>query len=140
VRFKSDNVTSLKVDIKLEFFLNNLTIVIKTILRPGAVRAVVDRFVSVLGAGVPVLVVDDSPEPIEDGFPPQVTVIPMEYDSGLSAGRNCGIAAVRTSRVFTTILVRKILSYLSHKLRVQIGHSVASIRINEITMSRLSSD
>ncbi len=140
MRFKSDNVTSLKVDIKLEFFLNNLTIVIKTILRPGAVRAVVDRFVSVLGAGVPVLVVDDSPEPIEDGFPPQVTVIPMEYDSGLSAGRNCGIAAVRTSRVFTTILVRKILSYLSHKLRVQIGHSVASIRINEITMSRLSSD
>jgi len=119
---------------------DDLTVAIKTILRPGAVRAVVDRFVSVLGAGVPVLVVDDSPEPIEDGFPPQVTVIPMEYDSGLSAGRNCGIAAVRTSRVFTTILVRKILSYLSHKLRVQIGHSVASIRINEITMSRLSSD
>jgi hypothetical protein len=119
---------------------DELTVVIKTILRPAAVRAVVDRFVSVLGHGVPILVVDDSPEPIEDGFPPQVTVIPMEYDSGLSAGRNCGIAAVRTSRVFTTILVRKILSYLSHKLRVQIGHSVASIRINEITMSRLSSD
>ena len=55
---------------------------------------------SVLGVGVPILVVDDSPEPIEDGFPPQVTVIPMEYDSGLSAGRNCGIAAVKTSRVF----------------------------------------
>ncbi|RYD72356.1 MAG: glycosyltransferase, partial [Verrucomicrobiaceae bacterium] len=80
--------------------LRNVTVVIKTILRPEAVRAVVGSFSRVLGNAVPIIVVDDSPEPDAEGFPPQVKVIPMPFDSGLSAGRNRGVEAVQTSKIF----------------------------------------
>lgn len=80
--------------------LGDLTVVIKTILRPEAVRLVVESFSRVLGEAVPILVVDDSPVPDLEGFPPQVSVIAMPFDIGISAGRNRGVESVRTSRVF----------------------------------------
>jgi glycosyltransferase involved in cell wall biosynthesis len=78
----------------------NLTVVIKTLLRPDSVRKTVQSFSNILGEHVPIIVVDDSPTPNGDGFPPQVHYVKMQYDSGLSAGRNMGVCLVNTPYVF----------------------------------------
>lgn len=77
-----------------------VTVVVKTFLRPKNVHrlvASIKRFYP----DVPIVVVDDGKPLAEQHkpFPQGVTVIKLPFDSGLSAGRNAGVAAVTTPYV-----------------------------------------
>ena len=74
--------------------LSELTFVIKSFLRPRAVTRCVG---SILRAypGVKVIVVDDG-DSLPDGLPSCIRTITLPFDSGISLGRNIGVAAVET--------------------------------------------
>jgi hypothetical protein len=77
----------------------NLTVVVKTFRRPGACVAVVRSWLAV-APDIPIIVVDDGGDVSPDlsGFP-TVNHIRTEFDIGLSAGRNVGVAAASTRYV-----------------------------------------
>jgi len=78
-----------------------VTVVIKTFLRPGKIHRLVQS-IKKFFPDVPIIVVDDG-DPLAEqhkSFPGGVTVIELPFDSGLSAGRNAGVAAVETPYVF----------------------------------------
>ena len=72
------------------------TVCVKTFERPGCldtcVRSIRRRYPS-----VPILVADDSREPVQRD---DCTVVPMPFDSGLSAGRNLLVERATTPYVF----------------------------------------
>lgn len=76
---------------------DRLTAVVKTFERPRLLR----RLLASIRRGHPglrVIVVDDSREPVELAEP-GVDVLALPFDSGVSAGKNAGLAAVRTEYV-----------------------------------------
>lgn len=78
----------------------NLTVVIKTFMRPECCRASVLAWGALL-PGVPIVVVDDGGDisPDLSGFA-NVRHIRTDFDIGISAGRNLGVAAADTRYVF----------------------------------------
>jgi len=93
--------------------LSNLTVVIKTIFRPDTVWQSMMSFIRILGENVPIIIVDDSENPIHKTFPPQVKYIKMPFDSGLSSGRNRGVAEVNTKYVLVSDDDNQLMSPLS---------------------------
>ena len=74
-----------------------LTAVIKTFERPRRCMALIES-VHRYFPGLPIIVVDDSREP---GDYPGCRLIHLPFDSGLSAGRNAGLAEVQTEYFLT---------------------------------------
>jgi hypothetical protein len=77
----------------------NLTVVIKTFLRPAACVAAVESWLRSV-PGIPIVVVDDGDVSPDLSAYPSVRHMKMAFDSGLSAGRNLGVAAAETRYVF----------------------------------------
>lgn len=74
---------------------DRLTIVVKTFERPHLLRRLV-RSIHRTQPGVRVVVVDDSAEPTRL---PGVDTVVLPFDQGVSAGKNAGLAEVRTPYV-----------------------------------------
>lgn len=79
--------------------LTELSIVIKTILRPEALAASITAFRKILGTDVEIIVVDDSPHPGTALQDDNLRYVNTEFDIGLSAGRNLGVSLVNTKYV-----------------------------------------
>lgn len=78
---------------------DNVTVVIKTFLRPNIARRCVKSLRQVFGGKI--IVVDDSPTPINFNDP-KVEVLPLPFNSGLSIGRNAGVKASQTPYTLIT--------------------------------------
>ena len=77
----------------------NVTVIIKTFLRPDACRAAVRSWLAVVPR-IPIIVVDDGGDVTPDLSEfPSVTHIRTDFDVGVSAGRNIGVAAAGTRYV-----------------------------------------
>jgi hypothetical protein len=77
----------------------NVTVIIKTFLRPDACRAAVRSWLAVVPR-IPIIVVDDGGDVTPDLSEfPSVTHMKTDFDVGLSAGRNIGVAAAGTRYV-----------------------------------------
>jgi glycosyltransferase involved in cell wall biosynthesis len=74
---------------------NRVTILVKTFERPDILKRLVDS-IRKFYPEIPVIVVDDSRNPLELVG---VETIILPYDSGVSAGRNAGLAQVKTPYV-----------------------------------------
>lgn len=73
-----------------------ITAVVKTFERPGILRRLVNSLRR-LYPKLPLIIVDDSRKPVQfDG----VETIVLPYDSGVSAGKNAGLAQVKTPYVW----------------------------------------
>ena len=82
--------------------LSDVTIVVKTFGRPEQLRQCLRSFAAAMPSS-PIIVVDDgksSAEFVSAAFTQVVQHIRLPYDTGLSAGRNAGVAAVTTPFVF----------------------------------------
>ena len=77
----------------------SVTVIIKTFLRPDACRAAIRSWLAVVPR-IPIIVVDDGGDVTPDLTEfPSVTHIRTEFDIGVSAGRNIGVAAAGTRYV-----------------------------------------
>lgn len=72
--------------------LDSLTVMVKTFERPAACRRLLDS-IERLFPGLGVIVVDDSRSPVRHRG---VETVVLPFDSGVSAGRNAGLARVQT--------------------------------------------
>lgn len=77
------------------FSETDATLVIKTFERPHSVR-LLWRSIRARYPTVPIVIVDDSREPLTDAFDAATRLVVLPRRTGLSAGRNAGIAAVHT--------------------------------------------
>ena len=78
----------------------NVTVIIKTFLRPDACRAAVRSWLTVVPR-IPIIVVDDGGGDVTPDLSEflSVTHIRTDFDVGVSAGRNIGVAAAGTRYV-----------------------------------------
>jgi glycosyltransferase involved in cell wall biosynthesis len=78
----------------------DVTIVVKTFERPEALRRLVTS-IRRFYPRIPIVVVDDSASPLERSLD-HVEMVRLPFRSGVSAGRNAGVAAARTDLVLIT--------------------------------------
>lgn len=78
---------------------DELTVVVKTILRHESLCQCIESISRVVGRHVPIIIVDDSPQPFGGSFEPQVQYHHVPREIGLSAGRNYGLRFVKSKYV-----------------------------------------